>query len=101
MKVKLEREISSESLFMPQAIPSETTTHPRRTSLSSGPYAGLKSAKKRVRDDMDESHNSVGPKKKAARKVAFPENVDLKEEAKSRFGPAKKLAKKTAPLKNV
>ena len=101
MKIKLERENSPESLFVPQAISSETTTHPRRTSLSSGPYAGLMSAKKRVHDDMDESQSSLGPKKKAARKVAFPENVDSKEEAKTSFGPAKKLAKRTAPLKNV
>lgn len=103
LKVKLERENSPESLFVPQAIPSETTrtTRPSHTSLSSGPYAGLTSAKKRVRDDMDESQSSLGPKKKAARKVAFPENVDLKEEAKSSFGPAKKLAKKFGALKNV
>ena len=101
MKIKLERENSPERLFVPQAIPSETTTLPSHNSLSSGPYAGLMSAKKRVRDDMDESQSSLGPKKKAARKVAFPENVDLKEEAKTSFGPAKKLAKKTAPLKNV
>ena len=101
MKVKLERENSPESLFMPQAIPSETTTHPRRTSLSYGPYAGLTSARKRVRDDMDDSQSSLGPNKKAARKVSFPENADLKEETKRVYGPAKKLAKKTAPLKNV
>ena len=100
MKVKLERENSPESLFVPQAIASETTTHPSPATLSSGPYAGLTSAKKRVRDDMDESHSSVGPKTKVARKVSFPENVDFKE-AKTSFGPAKKLAKKTAPLKNV
>ena len=101
MKVKLERENSPESLFVPQTIPSETTTHQSHTSLSTGPYAGLTSARKRVRDDVDESHSSLGPKKKAARKVSFPENVDLKEEAKTSFGPAKKSAKKTAPLKNV
>ena len=101
MKVKLERENSPESLFVPQAIPSETATQPSHTSLSSGPYAGLTSARKRVRDDTDESYGSAGPKKKAARKVSFPENVDLKEETKGSFGPAKKVAKKTAPLKNV
>ena len=104
MKVKLEQEENSpESLFMPHAIPSETTTHRSHTSLSSGPYAGLISAKKRVRDDMDldESHSSLGPKKKVAREAEFRQNVDLKEETKSSFGPAKKLAKRTGVLKNV
>ena len=103
IRVKPEREDSPESLFMPQAIPSETTTLPSHTTLSSGPYAGLTSAKKRKRDDMDldESHSSVSFKKNAARKSEFGQSFDLKEETKSGFGPAKKPAKRNAPLKNV
>ena len=56
-------------------IPADTA----RTTVSSGPYAGLKSARKRVHD----------------------ETADSKEKKVPVFGPAKKVAKKGDGLKNV
>lgn len=54
------------------------TTGASRTTISSGPYAGLQSARKRVH-----------------------ETVDPNEESKPTFGPPKKVVKKGDALKNV
>lgn len=74
-KIKQERDKSPEGLFVAQDDEPETAT---RTTVSSGPYAGLKSAKKRVH-----------------------ETTDPKENPTSSFGPAKKIVKKGNGLKNV
>lgn len=76
--IKREREPSPEGLFIAQDQEPETTTPVASTTLSSGPYAGLRSAKKRV-------HQDVEPEKSAA----------------SSFGPPKKVAKKGEGLRNM
>ncbi len=74
-KIKQERDKSPEGLFVAQDDEPEAST---RTTLSSGPYAGSKAAKKRVH-----------------------ETTDPKENLTSSFGPAKKVVKKGNGLKNV
>lgn len=77
-EIKREREQTPEGLFVEPGHEPEPSTRAALTTLSSGPYAGLQSAKKRKR-----------------------ENIDPEEGSKVSFGPAKKAAKKGAALKNV
>lgn len=103
-KIKREREHSPEGLFVAQDDKTETSIRGPLTILSSGPYAGLHSAKKRVRENDDpdqESRGSFGRAKKIAKEAAVHENVDSREGSKSSFGPAKKVAKTGGVLTNV
>ena len=75
-KARHDREHSP--LFVAQDDDPKTSTGAARTTLSSGPYAGLRSAKKRVR-----------------------ETVKLGESSAPSFGPAKKVSKKYGALQNV
>lgn len=77
-KIKRERKDSVEDLFVAPHHGLKMTTGASRTTLSSGPYAGLQSARKRVH-----------------------ETVDPEEESKPTFGPPKKVVKKGGALKNV
>ena len=91
-------EQSPESLFVAQDHTSFTRFSP--TSVSSGPYAGLHSAKKRARDvDLEASFESAEAITK--KKAAVHETVNPKEDSRASFGPAKKVAKKGSALKNV
>ncbi|CAF9942624.1 MAG: hypothetical protein ALECFALPRED_009863 [Alectoria fallacina] len=107
-KIKREREQSPEGLFVALDDEAETSTHVALTTLSSDPYAGLHSAKKRVRENVETDEKpkaSFGPAKKAARKSG----VRGKAQGQQRFsrlpmqrpkpicatiGPAKKVARK-------
>ncbi|KAF6241840.1 hypothetical protein HO173_000552 [Letharia columbiana] len=71
LEIKRERDQSPESLFVTQDKNTKTDTHVAVTTLSSGPFAGLRSAKKRVRED-----------------------TDLEEESMASYGSAGKLGKK-------
>lgn len=98
-KIKREREDSVEDLFVAPHHGLKMTTGASRTTLSSGPYAGLQSARKRVRETVDpeeESKPSFGPPKKPVH-----ETVDPDEESRPTFGPPKKVVKKGGALKNV
>ena len=104
LKIKCERDQSPESLFVTQDTNAQTDTHVAVTTLSSGPFAGLRSAKKRVREHASleqESKDSFGPARKVVKKAAVRENVDSDEGSKASFGPAKKVVKQGGVLKNV
>ena len=75
-KAKREREHSP--LFVEQDDAPKLSTGAARTTLSSGPYAGLRSAKKRVRETGDAEGNprpSFGPSKKVGKKYDALQNV--------------------------
>lgn len=87
-----------------QDFKAETSTRVALTTLSSGPYAGLQSAKKRPRESVileEDSSACFGPVMKAAKKAAVDENVNTKEKPTASFGPPKKIAKRGGVLKNV
>lgn len=111
IKIKREREESPESLFVAQE-------NKPLTILSSGPYAGLKSAKKRMRvhenvkSQEEESKPTFGPAQNVVKEGDVGEVVDWEKESekeaekeaekglKPLFGPAKKT-KKGGVLKDV
>ena len=98
-KIKREIEDSVEDLFVAPHHELKMATGAPRTTLSSGPYAGLQSARKRVHQTVDpeeESKPSCGPSKKRMHGT-----VDPDEESKPTFGPPKKVVKKGGALKNV
>ena len=111
IEIKREREESPESLFVAQE-------NKPLTVLSSGPYAGLKSAKKRVRvhenveSEDDEMKPAVGPAQNVVKEGDVGEDVDWEMESEKEsekeaetgskpvFGPGKKV-KKGGVLKDV
>ena len=99
IKHEREREQSVKDPFVAPDHGLEISTGAARTTLSSGPYAGLQSARKRVHETVkpeEESKPRFGPPKKRAH-----ETVDPEEESKPTFGPPKKVVKKGGALKNV
>ena len=75
-KAKRDREHSP--LFVEQDDAPKVSTSAARTTVSSGPYAGLRSAKKRVRETGDPEGNprpSFGPPKKVGKKYDALQNV--------------------------
>lgn len=89
MMVKREREGSPERLFVRQDNETSSTLV-TRTTLSSGPYAGLHSARKRARQHVEperELEATFGP-------VENDESDDQKKASKAGFGPAKKVSRK-------
>ena len=94
-------EQSPESLFVAQDHTPNSFTRFSPTTVSSGPYAGLHSAKKRVRESVDLEASFDSAEAIAKKKAAVHETVDPKENSRASFGPAKKVAKKGGALKNV
>ena len=93
LKIKREREPSPKDLFIAQD--DENSTRGFHTTFASGPYAGLKSAKKRARQDVDLEEEEPN-------EAALDESVDEGEASKTSYGPAKKVARKSgAVLKDV
>lgn len=77
-ETKRKRGQSPEGLFVAQDDNCKKSTGAARTILSSGPYAGLQSAKKRVRETVDPEEKAVrrfGPAKKVCKKSGTPQNV--------------------------
>ena len=75
-KAKRDREHSP--LFVEQDDAPKVSNGAARTTVSSGPYAGLRSAKKRVRETGDPEGNpkpSFGPPKKVGKKYDALQNV--------------------------
>lgn len=79
VKTKRKREQSPDGLFVVQDDDPKISTGAPRTTLSSGPYAGLQSAKKRTRETVDSEEKPTpcfGPaKKKVFKKGGTPQNV--------------------------
>ena len=106
IRIKQEQEESPEDLFVAQE-------HKPLTTLLSGPYAGLKSANKRVRvpekvDSEEEPETTFGLASDVANEDDMDENVESEpqpehssEASKTSFGPVKKVAKRGEALKNV
>ena len=67
-----------------------TSTRISPTTITSGPYAGLQSASKRVR-------KTTSPDEE----VAVRKNVSESKESTTSFGPTKKTTKKGGILKDV
>lgn len=101
VKIKREREHSPESLFLPHDPTPEPTTHAAAvTTVTSGPYAGLQSARKRVRNNVQPDEEEE-ESKATVMEGHDGENGDVKDDVKAGFGPAKKTNKKGAGLQNV
>ena len=75
---KAKRDREDPPLFVEQDDAPTVSSGAARTTVSSGPYAGLRSAKKRVRETGDPEGNprpSFGPPKKVGKKYDALQNV--------------------------